>query len=58
MVVAVEVRVLHQIQFVDGVDLLARQHGRGTADVMVMVVMVVILVMHVLVVGPVVDGQV
>lgn len=58
MVVAVEVRVLHQIQFVDGVDLLARHHGRRTADVMVMVVVVHVLVVQVLVMGPVVDGQV
>jgi len=58
MVVAVKVRVLHQIQFVDGVDLLAWQHGRCTTDVMVMVMMVVILVVHVLVMGPVVNGQV
>jgi len=58
MVVAVEVRVLHQIQFVDRVDLLARHHGRGTTDVMVMVMMMVILVVNVLVMGPVVDGQV
>lgn len=58
MVVAVEIRVLHQIQFVDRVDLLARHHGRGTADVMVMVMMVVIWVVHVLVMGTVVNGQV
>lgn len=60
MVGAVEVRVLHQIQFVDGVDLLARHHGRCTADVMVMmvVVVVVIWVVNVLVERAVVDGQV
>lgn len=59
MVGAVEVRVLHQIQFVDGVDLLARHHWRGTSDVMVMMMVVVVIwVVHVLVEGPVVDGQV
>lgn len=59
MVGTVEVRVLHQVQFVDGVDLLARHRGRGTADVMVMVVVVMVIWMvQVLVEGPVVDGQV
>lgn len=59
MVGAVEVRVLHQIQFVDGVDLLARHHGRCAADVMVMMVVVVVIwVVNVLVERPVVDGQV
>jgi len=58
MIVAVEVRVLHQIQFVNRVDLLARHHGRCTTDVMVMVMMMVILVVHVLVMRAVVNGQV
>lgn len=66
IVTTVEVRVLHQVKFVDRIDLLtAGDRGRGgrgsaaaTADVSVMVVMVAV---HVLVVGTavvVLHGQV
>lgn len=63
MIVTVEVRVLHQVKFVDRIDLLTGDRGRGgrgrASDVSVMV-MVVMVVVHVLVMGPVVvlDGQV
>jgi len=58
MVGTVEVRVLHEIQFVDRVDLLAVDRGYGAADHVMAVVLVVLMVVNVLVMGPVVDGQV
>lgn len=56
MIVAVEVRVLHQIQLVDRIDLLARNRGRCAADA---VVVMVLVVLHVRVMaGAVGHGQV
>lgn len=57
MIIAVEVRVLHQIQLVNRIDLLARNRGRGTADV-VMMVMVVLLLHGRMMAGSVSHGQV
>lgn len=58
MIVAVEVRVLHQIQLVDRIDLLARDRGRCAADAVVVMVMVLV-VLHVRVMaGAVGHGQV
>lgn len=60
LVAAAEVRVLHQIQLVDRINLLARDDGRGSAHVMMMVVVVVVLGVgvQVLVVHAVVHRQV
>lgn len=60
VVVAVEIRVLHQVKFVDRIDLLSRYRGiSATADMMLvlMVLMMMVVVLSVLVNCPV-DGQV